>query len=975
MFNFTALLGAQSDTPASQSLLELDGGIKILVDVGWDEPFDVEKLQALEKHVSTTSIILLTHPTLDHLGAFAHCCKHIPQFASIPVYATSPVISLGRTLLQDLYASSPLAASIIPNSARAEGSYGPAVPANGSGPNLLLPPPTTEEIASYFSLINPLKYSQPHQPIPSPFSPALNGLTVTAYNAGHTLGGTIWHIQHGLESIVYAVDWNQAKENTLSGAAWLGSGGGGAEIIEPLRRPTALVCSSKGVERSHTSGGRKKRDEALLTLVQTTISNGGTVLIPSDSSARILELAYILEQHWRNEIRGPKGDVYRRSRLALASKSIGSTLRFARSMVEWMDEGIVREMEIANDSERTDTRGRGQKDGNDSNKQGDQTPLDFRHMKLIERKTQMARLLSSDKPGVILASDRSLEWGFSSEAIRRLASDPKNLVILTERAASSEGTPRHKTVGQSLWRLWNDWAQQHGSSGVGPENLVLRLDGVDVVARDVQTARLEGDENLFYQQYLARRRQVHSTQQGDNAAKEVAADVADDESTTSSESSEESEDEQQGRALNVTASMMQTKRKVDISDADLGINILLRRKNVYDYDVRGRRGREKMFPFATKRSRNDEFGDVIRPEEYLRAEERDEVDGLDMKEVSKGEATVGQKRKWDDVGPQNVKSSRGVRGTNKRQRTDVDSRQSTNGALDGVEDEAASESEESDYEPEETAAEGPLKVVITGQTLKLRLGIAYVDFSALHEKRDLEMLIPLIRPRKLILTAGQVAETQSLAVDLRALLEASEGGIDVFAPAVGESVDASVNTNAWTLKLSRDLVKRLTWQNVKGLSVVAVTGRLGTLLAQATDDAAAAEESRRKKLKLIQGDAENTPASLDRPSVGDGEPVLDIVSSNLPANNQLVTQPIHVGDLRLADLRRLMQATGHTAEFRGEGTLVVDDIVVVRKSASGRIEMEGGGYMTPGAAGQQFEGTFFAVRRQIYEGLAVVAGG
>lgn len=49
MFNFTALLGAQSDSAASQSLLELDGGVKVLVDVGWDETFDVEKLKELEK--------------------------------------------------------------------------------------------------------------------------------------------------------------------------------------------------------------------------------------------------------------------------------------------------------------------------------------------------------------------------------------------------------------------------------------------------------------------------------------------------------------------------------------------------------------------------------------------------------------------------------------------------------------------------------------------------------------------------------------------------------------------------------------------------------------------------------------------------------------------------------------------------------------------------------------------------------------
>jgi cleavage and polyadenylation specificity factor subunit 2 len=30
-------------------LLELDGGVKLLVDLGWDESFDTDKLKELEK--------------------------------------------------------------------------------------------------------------------------------------------------------------------------------------------------------------------------------------------------------------------------------------------------------------------------------------------------------------------------------------------------------------------------------------------------------------------------------------------------------------------------------------------------------------------------------------------------------------------------------------------------------------------------------------------------------------------------------------------------------------------------------------------------------------------------------------------------------------------------------------------------------------------------------------------------------------
>ena len=49
MFQFTPLLGAQSSSPASQSLLELDGGVKVLIDIGWDADFDVAKLKGLER--------------------------------------------------------------------------------------------------------------------------------------------------------------------------------------------------------------------------------------------------------------------------------------------------------------------------------------------------------------------------------------------------------------------------------------------------------------------------------------------------------------------------------------------------------------------------------------------------------------------------------------------------------------------------------------------------------------------------------------------------------------------------------------------------------------------------------------------------------------------------------------------------------------------------------------------------------------
>jgi cleavage and polyadenylation specificity factor subunit 2 len=914
--------------------------------------------------VSTLSFILLTHATTAHLGAYVHCCKHFPQFTRIPIYATTPVISLGRTLLQDLYASTPLACSVIPTEALNDSAY--AFPAldDGNNPNILMQAPTPEEIANFFGLINPLKYSQPHQPLPSPYSPPLNGLTITAYSAGHTLGGTIWHIQHGMESIVYAVDWNQAREHVLSGAAWLGGPGtGGSEVLEQLRRPTAMICSSKGSGSDTIAGQRSKRDDALLSMIRETVVNGGSVLIPSDSSARILELAYLLEETWQKEsTSSDTNSPLKNARLYLASRTGGATMRYVRSMLEWMEEGIVKEFETATgaaeaqDMQRNRGRGGGAKEDDKP-----RAPFDFKHITLLERKTRVSRMLSGEGPRVILASDTSLEWGFSKDAIKSLASDERNLIILTERVG--DFTAQQKGLGRYLWDLWSE-----RSASAGEESLsaaVVAAGGSQATLRSAQIAALEGKELSFYQQYLARKRELQNTMQGEGGtALEASADVVDDRSSSTSTTSEDSDIEHQGKALNTATTLQHARNKLGLSDAELGINILIRKKNVYDYEVRGKKGREKMFPYVAKRRRADDFGDLIRPEEFVRADEEDQVGGEAMRGGNtKQENAVGQKRRWDDLAVQAVDSGRRMQnGAGKRRRGDSNAK--------GANDDA--ESSESEQEEDPNRIEGPAKIIPSTEVLHINCRIAFVDFSGLHDRRTIQMLMPLIKPRKLILVAGDETETLSLAEECRKVLNASAGDaantVDVFTPLVGVMVDASVDTNAWTVKLSRDMARKLQWQKVRGLGVVAITGRLAA--ASLTPKPSIEDGTSKKKAKL-DNSASTAIANQDKMDI---TPVLDTVPANLSTAVRSVAQPFHVGDLRLADLRKIMQASNMTAEFRGEGVLVINGAVAVRKTATGRIEVDGGAYSLGGARGGENRATFAEVKRKIYEGLAVVAG-
>ncbi len=946
MFTFTPLLGAQSTSRASQSILELDGGVKVLIDVGWDESFDANLLLEVEKQTTSLSFVLLTHATLSHLGAYAHCCKHVAHFTQIPVYATSPVIAFGRTLLQDLYSSNPLAATFIPSSTSDESQT-----ASGKQTNILRQAPTAEEISKYFSVINPLKYSQPLQPAPSQFSGPLEGLTLTAFNSGHTLGGTIWHILHGMESIVYAVDWNQARENVIAGAAWFG-GVGGAEVIEQLRKPTALVCSSVRGDKIGPPGGVKARDAALLGHIRSCLSRGGMVLIPTDSGARVLELAWILEKAWYES---SKTALFKDSRVYIASRSGNATLRHARSLLEWMDDRIVREFEGDEEAAAARTHRRnGSRQANGVSKPS--RPFQFRYVKIIERRAQLERALKGEGPRVILSSDLSLDWGYSPDILEKVSQDPANLVLLTERLSSTRST----SPSSALWNLFenrpngvaleksteNEQIEQvHGGSG----SFIIQI---------TERAPLDDHEAQQYQQYIAAQHQMQSSLAVDNEDAANAADDNIDDATSSS--SEESDDEHQGRALNVSAAIGHAGRgKVTLTDEDLGVNILIRKKGVFDYDVRNKRGRNAVFPYTHSRRRGDEFGDLIKPEDFLREEEKEEQDASGGAKLGD---LIGQKRKWGDGSKQAEQPDK------KRQAKAKDIASASK--MDADSD---FESEESDEgEPEIEGSQSPSKVQYSEKAVTFNARLAFVDFAGLHDQRSLQMLIPLIGPKKLVLTGGSSEETMALASDCRELLGIKFAGAEdeplteIFTPAVGDTVDASVDTNAWIVKLSRNLAKKLHWQQVKNVGVLTLQGELR---AEATT--VDIQDPAAKKLKMGEKAIESTSI----PTADELVPILDTLPASIAASTRSVAQPIHVGDMRLADLRRIMNANGHSAEFRGEGTLLVDGIIGVKKLASGRITVEGVPVNTVAQMTTRTSDSFTRVKQQIYQGLAVVATG
>src|ERR1700722_262888 len=82
-------------------------------------------------------------------------------------------------------------------------------------------------------------------------------ITITAYAAGHTIGGTIWKIKKDAEEIVYAVDYTHKKERHLDGTVLHKDG----VVLDALSRPTLMITDAYNSLISHPA--RKHRDAAL----------------------------------------------------------------------------------------------------------------------------------------------------------------------------------------------------------------------------------------------------------------------------------------------------------------------------------------------------------------------------------------------------------------------------------------------------------------------------------------------------------------------------------------------------------------------------------------------------------------------------------------------------------------------------------------------------------------------------------------
>lgn len=602
------LSGAGEETPPCY-VLQIDE-FKFLLDCGWDEKFDMVFIKELKRHVNTIDAVLISHSDPLHLGALPYAVGKLGL--SCLIYATLPVYKMGQMFMYDLYQAHK----------------------NVSEFDLF----TLDDVDMAFDRIVQLKYNQSIE-----MKGKGLGLRITPLPAGHSLGGTIWRISApGEEDIVYAPDFNHKKERHLNGCD-----------IERLMRPSLMLLGAMNAD--YVQQRRRLRDEKLMTTILTTLRGGGCVLVCTDTAGRVLELAHMLDQLWRNKDSG----LVAYSLLLLSNVSY-NVVEFAKSQIEWMSDKLTRAFEGARSN-----------------------PFALRHVQLCHSAGDVTR---TPGPKVVLASFPDLEAGFARDLFLQWAPHSHNSIVLTAR--TSPGTLARDLIDNGGDRV------------------------IEMVVR--RRVKLEGAE---LEEFLQQQR-MNVT----NTVREEVAGISSD---------SDSEDE--------------LEMCVVTGRHDIPVRLETRLGGCFKSNKR----HHAIYPFHEERTRADDYGEIIKPEDYRLAEIVD---------------AEGEIRDVPPTAP--IKQ-----------------------------------------EQDEEMSEVPSKCVSSVRQVHVK---AHVEYIELEGRCDGESLLRVVSQTKPWAVVGLRASEAALHT-LKKHCE-SEGIEKVFLPSVGETVDATTESHIYQVKLTDGLMRGLVWR-------------------------------------------------------------------------------------------------------------------------------------------------------------------
>lgn len=315
-----------------------------------------------EFDLETIDVLLISHFHLDHAASLPYVMQRT-NFQG-RVFMTHPTKAIYRWLLSDFVKVTNIGSS---STSKDDNLY------------------TDEDLAESFDRIETIDYHSTMD---------VNGIKFTAFHAGHVLGAAMFQVEIAGLRVLFTGDYSREMDRHLNSAE-----------IPPLPSDVLVVESTFGTA---THEPRVNREKKLTSLIHSTVSKGGRVLLPVFALGRAQEIMLILDEYWSqhaDDLGGGQVPVFYASNLARRCMSVFQTY------VNMMNDDIRKKFR---DSQTN--------------------PFIFKNISYLKNLDEFQDF----GPSVMLASPGMLQNGLSRDLLEKWCPDDKNLVLIT--GYSVEGT-------------------------------------------------------------------------------------------------------------------------------------------------------------------------------------------------------------------------------------------------------------------------------------------------------------------------------------------------------------------------------------------------------------------------------------------------------------------------------------------------------------------------------------------------------
>ncbi|KAH8923833.1 hypothetical protein BT69DRAFT_1262060 [Atractiella rhizophila] len=730
-------------------------------------------------------------------------------------------------------------------------------------------------------------------------------VTLVALPSGHTLGGSIFAIRSPAEpspssSVVYAPFLNHIKERLLDSSGLVVNGW----IPENVRRCGVLVTAA---ERGMIHNMRRKdRDRLFVEAIDHTLQSYHSVLIPTDPSARLLEILTLLEQHWTYRY----SSAHAVPPLCLVTKTGKDVLTFIRSLTAWMGGLVVSHSGVSQATKEGEMEG---------GEEGSDSVLRFKNLKHFSSLEALRAAIPDTTPKCVLTVSTDISYGPSRNflADTPFASISGNLLLFPS-------LPSPSTLGREIFDYWN--SAQGGKNRWGGGRAGKEVDAQLNLPVEIGRKKiLEGEELRAFMDAKEREREKGEK---DRAREERKRKILEAEDDDESEEEDEDEDDEEGGKEEVADRMIvdeeeETKEKnFDIyirPDRKKRVNLLREAMKLYiSGNIQAAEQLQslayqkfRMFPLISTKRKVDSYGETVDVEEWMRRGKEEEVRGAEEKE------------REDAMSGKRVKKSE---------------------------------------EKEQEKGEPPHKFIKEEKKVEMRCSILAVDMEGKTDGPALKAIIPQINPKQLVLIHGDSSSLTELGESVRSS-PAMSG--EIFVPREGEEIGVGEKMDSLNIRLSDTLLNgiKLSKQINDDYEIAHLTGQI------THSDSSSVPVLSRLSFNPTTANGSDASTSLfhkllasSTQEQGDGGAIYpdpdDPTIKILPPLNRTTH---FIGDMKLAELKNRLAERRIHAEFAGGGTLVCGGSKGAAEVAV--MKGQGGEVLIEGAVGE----TYFTVRSEVYK--------